>query len=345
MQEELLLPSEWVKNPNFKILEKLLSYCDTHDLQVCLNESEYELCISNLDQHWLEIAAVFCGPEVLSKTAECDQNDPTFISVEIMFVDSRKLRLKTLKTTLWVGHRVMFTRPLGSDGGISRTLPVVRANTTSEWIRHVENGEQIKRPFIIRETNLLECSPERFEDLAREQQTLLKAYSSSLSWDFAQLRVADVIASWRKNNLNENIVDAPIDAQEMLMPLPMQTYLKEKLKDNYHYALCWIFTTAPKVTHFHTDPTYAGGYMKLLEGEKIWWLVAPDDYQYLVERGHTVESLAQLEFSEIIALENGYLVGRIYADILRKGDLLWFPINTLHKVITTKSSFGFGGYF
>jgi len=223
-----------------------------------------------------------------------------------------------------------------------RPLPRKCATTFAELSALVESSTV---PFILHQTQFLNCDPTLYSELVAKQQKPVFGYSSSISWDWAEHDVTSIHHDWLRNKLALNIVDSPLDAKELLLSAEWQAFAKVRLTEaNYHYALCWVFTNAPKLTHWHTDPPFAGGYMKLLEGEKIWWCVAPTDFAYLESRGHSVETLSKLTLVEMLQLEDSYLWGRIYVDTLRGGDLLWFPVNTLHKVLTTQHSLGFGGY-
>lgn len=215
---------------------------------------------------------------------------------------------------------------------------------------HVDNFDDLRKivqhtqvPVILPETKLLSCSDSQYERIVESQTSNIYGYKSSITWNKTEESALSVWQKYLENKLDFNIVDSPIDNKSILSP-EWTKYAREKLSDMFEFSLTWVLTNCPKVTHFHVDPEYAGGFMKLLVGEKIWWCVTPVDYQYMLERGHTVESMALLKFHEIIELENCYLFGKIYVDIIKDGDLIWFPINTLHKVITTKHSHGFGGY-
>lgn len=214
----------------------------------------------------------------------------------------------------------------------------------------VENFDQLRKlvetkntPFIIKKTNFLDCSLEQFEKLINNQQNNIFGYGSSITWNVQESNAKTVWDKFLSKNLEFNIVDSPTD-DKSIVPLDWNTYVENKLGEKYNYALTWIMTNKPKITHFHIDPDYAGGYMKLLEGEKIWWCIAPNDYHYLLDKGHSVSTLAELEIHKLMQLEKSYLFGKIHIDTITDGDLLWFPIDTLHKVITTRDSYGFGGY-
>lgn len=223
-----------------------------------------------------------------------------------------------------------------------RPLPRKVVTSVEELIELIE--QKPETPFILHQTELLSCTEDQFQRLVDQQKELIYGYSSSTTWEWNDLRAEEVYESWKNKQLSLNIVDSPLDAKEEVLPAKWQTYIQNKVGDKYSLALCWVFTNAPKVTHFHTDPKIAGGFMRLLRGEKIWWMVAPKDFEYLESRGHTVESLAKKNLVEMLQLENSYLFGKIFVDTIRGGDFLWFPIDTLHKVFTTEDSLGFGGY-
>ncbi|AEQ33310.1 hypothetical protein [Megavirus chiliensis] len=203
--------------------------------------------------------------------------------------------------------------------------------------------EKSTTPIILKNTTLLSVTETEYENLIDKQQRNIYGYQSSISWQVMENNAKNTWRDYLDNKLAFNVVDSPIDDKSIL-DNEWNNYVKNKLFDNYDFALTWILTNSPKTTHFHVDPDYAGGFMKLLSGEKIWWCVCPEDYHYLLKCGYTIESLAKMSVLEMIRLENNYLFGKIMIDIISDHDLIWFPIDTLHKVITTKHSYGFGGY-
>ncbi len=214
----------------------------------------------------------------------------------------------------------------------------------------INNFEELKKlvdtstvPFILDKTDFLSCDQEQYQKLIDNQSSGIYGYKSSISWSYLEEPAHKVWTDYLSKSLTHNVVDSPIDDKSFL-PEIWNKYVENKLGDWYKLSLCWVMTNSPKVTHFHTDPEYAGGYMKLLAGEKIWWCIAPLDYHYLCNKGYSVKSLAKLQIHELMQLENNYLFGKIYTGVVRDEDLLWFPVNTLHKVITTKDSYEFGGY-
>ena len=198
-----------------------------------------------------------------------------------------------------------------------------------------------KEPFILRATPHLDC--ENFERILLDQTSSILGYESSVEWEEQNLSPKDVWESYSNSSLKINIVDSPLENKGMLPP-EWESYARSKLGTHYDFALTWVFTCAPKVTHFHIDPPYAGGFMKILKGKKVWWCVKPVDYYHMVKMGQSVESMAKMDLHEIMRLEDSYLFGKIQIGVLNAGDLIWFPIDTMHKVITLEDSHGFGGY-
>jgi len=161
-------------------------------------------------------------------------------------------------------------------------------------------------PFILRQPNFLECLDLEFsERIIREEKIF--GYMSSLDWKEETFSGKDLWNIFQRGILDINIVDSP--ATEWL-PLNIKEYFEQKLGENSQYGLTWILTQAPKITHFHTDPEYAGRYMKLLKGEKIWWCIIHSDWEYLESKGHSYDSLRELDLTQILSLENYFLMMR-----------------------------------
>lgn len=229
--------------------------------------------------------------------------------------------------------------PLKFLNSPTRTLARYYPKTFAELVNLVENA---KEPLLLPKTAFLTC--DTIDVVVEDQINPIYGYTSSITWEEEKLSAKDLITQYRERRLQFNVVDSPVDNKDIVLSTQWKNYALDKLRDQYKFALTWVATNAYKTTHFHTDPEYAGGYMKLFEGEKIWWLVAPEDFNYLLSKGYTVEKLAKYTLSEMLELEDCYLFGKIYVDILSSEDMIWFPINTLHKVFTTRDSFGFGGY-
>ena len=203
--------------------------------------------------------------------------------------------------------------------------------------------ENMNSPFIVKNFKLLTDDTEKFKNLIINQKAPIFGYYQDIDRVIDEYPAKDIFEQFISNQLKLNIVDSPVENKSIL-PQEWKTYIDNKLGENNDYSLTWILTNSPKITHFHTDPHFGGGFMKLIEGEKIWWCVNPVDFKFLTDQGHTVDELSKMNVNEIIRLDHNYLFGKLYVGKIADGDLIWFPINCLHKVITTKSSYGFGGY-
>lgn len=360
------------------LIENILSHCEKHEITVWLDYSTYYLVMNNpigITSHEINFGIDHIDKNRFISTFEnkidskislyhLSNNKITLCNgttiVDILMynkIDSYYQQIDyigekiyaPLVRKLFIGHSIWV-----SHRWISNPINLVTREFSIEFSKSIprhycETFESIRKliensciPVII-ETSYLDLEQSDYEKLIDNQKRNIYGYQSSITWKQSE---SDAITTWKnykQRKLDFNIVDSPIDDKTVL-PNEWNTYVKDKLGNNYDFALTWIMTIKPKITHFHTDPEYAGGYMKLLSGEKIWWCICPIDYQYLVDRGHSIDTMAKLNFNEVLQLENNYLIGRIYMDIIRDGDLIWFPINTLHKVITTKDSYGFGGY-
>ena len=199
-----------------------------------------------------------------------------------------------------------------------------------------------KAPFILKNTPLLNITEDRFKDLLLQESEVM-GYVPGNSGDKQEYSGQEIWNQYQSGKLMINIVDAPTMIRDWL-GRDWLNVIDERLGPNDKFGLTWILTIAPKVTHFHTDPPYAGGFMKLLNGSKIWWCVVSEDLKYLSDRGHTLDEIEEMSLIDILFLEDDYLWGKIYVGEIRSGDLIWFPQDCLHKVITIESSLGLGGY-
>lgn len=198
-------------------------------------------------------------------------------------------------------------------------------------------------PFIIRKTNILNISQLDFEKLIQTQKSNIFGYTSSTTWEKIHRPAVDVYDDFCNQKMNINILDSPIDDWSLFSSELIEH--GKRFGQDKIYTFCWILTNAPKTTHFHIDPQIAGGYMKLLDGKKIWWCISKYDLSYLNSKGHTIENIAEYNIYDLLRLENYYLWGKIIVTLMNKGDLLWFPEKTLHKVFTIQNGYGIGGYF
>lgn len=156
-------------------------------------------------------------------------------------------------------------------------------------------------------------------------------------WDEQTLTGRQVWELYRRGALPFNIVDSECSGQDELLTTWNLTRL------NKPSFLGWVLTNAPATTCFHTDPPYGDCFMYLIKGKKIWLFLAPADLDILLKK-YDYTHLNSLSIPELLALENHFLRGRLYAGLMQDGDFLFFPENWPHHVRTLENSFGFGGY-
>jgi len=224
-----------------------------------------------------------------------------------------------------------------------RDIPEKKALNISELIALVEDS---KEPFIIRSFPLLAPSEDEFGAIVTKQTKPVYGYDTEIIQDPESIYISsnDAWKQFKEGSLKINIVDSVLEDRSSLSE-EWRAYSEKKIGDEFKcHALSLVLTLAPKTTDFHTDPPYAGGFMKLLKGNKIWWFIHADDYQYLLKAGYKLEDLQGLTMCKLLQLEKGYLFGKVFAGRIKNGDFIWFPKNTPHKVITIESSYGFGGY-
>lgn len=198
-------------------------------------------------------------------------------------------------------------------------------------------------PFILKNTNLLQCNRSKFDEIIGKQHTKVMGYENSITWTESSDTIENIYKKYIDKKLKINILESSVDDKSILS-FEWSSYAKQILGDNYDLSLCWIFTNAPKVTYFHIDPSYAGGHMKLLCGKKIWWCILDNDIKYLSSKGYTIDYISKMNITDLLQLDDCYLWGKIYIGMISTNDLLWFPINCAHRVVTLESSYGFGGY-
>jgi hypothetical protein len=219
------------------------------------------------------------------------------------------------------------------------TIQEKKVSNFSELVFEVENS---KKPFIVRDFNLMDISWEKFK-VCLSQEPEIFGYDETVNWDAKYNNGIVVLNSFLKNELKMNVVDSPI-TKENFLSSEWTSYAKSKLKEHYNFSSTYILTNKNKLTLYHTDPPYAGGYMYLKEGYKTWYCINPEDWNYLQSQNISRDEIIKMTDEEIEKLSNNYLVNKISKNYLSSNDFIWFPIDTLHKVTTEQKSWGIGGY-
>ena len=219
----------------------------------------------------------------------------------------------------------------GKQGAPLTPIPIYSENMTGD----------LTRPFILRNFSGLSIDRKFFEAaIAAEPE--IYGYDSSprdnSEVEALTLPGAEVLARFKKRQLNFNIVDSECSQPQSLLT----KWHSSKLK--YPPSISWIVTLAPALTYFHVDPPYGDAFMFLCGGRKVWLLIAPEDLAH-GEARHGFATVNNLPLKELLLLDDGFLWGRLHIGAIGAGDLIYFPQDWAHYVRTLEDSFGYGGYF
>jgi hypothetical protein len=104
-----------------------------------------------------------------------------------------------------------------------------------------------------------------------------------------------------------------------------------------------MLTRANAYTFLHLDPpTYGGGWMYLVSGQKSWTYLAPEYIDLLYDP--TTKRLRDLPVSELVTRFGYALHGKLLHTTAREGDLVYFPPCWMHRVRTFDKCIGISGY-
>lgn len=200
------------------------------------------------------------------------------------------------------------------------------------------------QPFIIRDAELLDIrlTDSSYRDLLASQTTPLTAIDC-YNMTFQSIEALDAYRQLQDDALEANFIDTPVDTLEPLGE-KWVGHVTGAIERHRKLALCFIMTRSGKITPFHLDPPYGGGWMQLVRGHKTWWIIDAPDLKHLRSRGYDVERLNSLSLDQLLEIEDGYLRNRLRVGDIRDRDFIWFPPDALHRVETVKPSCGLGGY-
>lgn len=208
----------------------------------------------------------------------------------------------------------------------------------------IAEGLLLNEPFIVRN-----CSEFKHVD-----QNKLREYfcseNSVLSWYETETELfnekyeegSKLYQQWVNNSLQYNIVDSPNSHLELLPDILLRN--KDNLDpDSSVYAICYALTKRNNLTKYHIDPL-GDGWVYLTCGRKIWHIIADTDMEYLASHNVTLESIKNLNFTELVHILDSYLWGKIYVTEMGPSDFIYFPQNWAHRVVTYDKSLGVSGY-
>ncbi len=236
-------------------------------------------------------------------------------------------------------------------GGPLPAAPIPQAASLSEGLaRFGARG----LPFVVRDaTPLFPCTLASLQEFALGDHTPLWGYDratgAQVTTTTAEVTAAYLAAATGAGDLTLSVLDAPVPLPPALLPSPGCP-----LTDGVGVAL--VVSPNPNRTKLHVDPAeYGGGWMFLLEGRKQWLLVAHRHLERLVVAGPDPQAPVDLADAEAELLPR--LIDAVVADraeglpgpgvweaVVGPGSLLYFPLGTAHKVLTSAPSFGLGGY-
>ena len=195
------------------------------------------------------------------------------------------------------------------------------------------------KPFVV--TNCQFLNQSQFETTAIHQTTPLSSFDSDLE-NYVYHDLVTIQKQFENDQLIYNYFDTPVD-YPVVMDQNWLQKTKERLDKYDKHKLTWIWTQKNRITGFHQDPPYqgCGGWMQLFKGLKRWWLLSDTDFQKL---DLPLSRLNQMSSDDLLNFATDTEI-HLYTTLIKERDLLWFPKNTVHRVETIHSSYGFGGYF
>lgn len=197
----------------------------------------------------------------------------------------------------------------------------------------IENAD---RPFVIKESSLIACSTDQYQDIIDAQRT-----DFALGTSFQE----SVIVVWQRfleKSLRYDIIDSTVDDKSILSE-EWINYYHEKHSPDDTMALLWKMINKPNISKFYSYPSM-GRFIKVLHGEMIFWIISPDDYEYLNHQGYNINFLSGLRMYQLLKLANGFLYGKIMITHLTNGDLIYLPAGYLWRELTIDNTYGFSGH-
>lgn len=193
-----------------------------------------------------------------------------------------------------------------------------------------------RTPFLVPDCRDLAIDAARFHALLAREPRPLFGYVEITETEDEVRTIAPLEAArrLRDGTLDFSIIDAPIHEPGDLLPAALKLHpLPDERRE---YACCYVLTRAPNITSFHSDPDFGGGYMHLVEGEKFWWFVDPNDA--------SLDALTGRPMARVLTQNDFRLWGKVQVAHLRGGGCVYFPPSWFHRVLTYEPSYGVGGY-
>lgn len=202
-----------------------------------------------------------------------------------------------------------------------------------------------KLPFIIR-------SSEEFKKTIPDVNALLTfflneteeiyAHGGSYGSEYNEHYISsvDLYDSFKNGTLQYNIVDSANENYE-LIPTEMTQHIYTDKPQNMECAVAYVLTNKITLTKFHLDQY--DGWMYLVDGKKLWWMICGDDVDYLESNGYHLDIVMHMNFDELINILDGYLANKMFVGLCQKEDFIYFPFGYAHRVYTFEPSIGVSG--
>lgn len=191
-------------------------------------------------------------------------------------------------------------------------------------------------PFLVPECREFGLDAAGFRALLARETADLFGYDYYRDTEYETRYVSPLAALQRleEGALDLAIVDSPISRPDAVLPAVLRRRPPDE--EGREYACCYVLTCAGRVTPFHTDPEFGGGFMHLVGGEKLWWYVDPADAP--------VEALVDRSMTQVLTQDERRLWGKVRFARLRAGGFVYTPPGWAHRVRTVAPAFGVGGY-
>jgi hypothetical protein len=219
-----------------------------------------------------------------------------------------------------------------AEAGAGAVVAVAEFGTIEEGL--LATGGQA--PFLVPDCREFAVDEAGFRGLLAREQAELFGYDYYRDTEYATRYVAPLAALERlaAGTLDFVIVDAPISGAEEVLPAALRRRPPDE--EGQQYACCYVLTGAGRVTPFHADPAFGGGYMHLVDGEKFWWFVDPADAP--------TAALVDRTVTRVLTQDDFHLWGKVRVAHLRAGGFVYTPPGWSHRVCTYAPSYGLGGY-
>lgn len=197
------------------------------------------------------------------------------------------------------------------------------------------------RPFIVKSVAAFDFNLAAFRARTVAEGLTTFGWDKSLE-EVKGISIAAALEDWERNELKVNFVDSPIPKMVPNAGIHADLRAAGINEDN----LMLVMSNHGTYTPFHQDPiagaASGGGWMWLLQGEKMWNFVGFEHSDVLFDE--TARSIADPTLGDLLYRDNHVLWGKVGQVFAQAGDFVYFPPGCSHRVWTWEGSIGIGGY-